>query len=258
MPTDPDACIRALTAAVEHGRISRQRIDASAARILNAKQRVGLLKTRFVNLDAITDSLDEQKLELLAQDVADRALTLVKDDAHLFPMPAADGSCVVIVGERPFTQRGETLLNELQRRKPGIVSYVVNPSVPQAVLSAIAEDAAKCKQVYLAAFVTVAAYRGNVALEGGLNSFVGAVLHGATPVALIAFGNPYLLRDFPNVPSYLATFSTAATSEKAAAKAIAGEIRIGGRMPITIPGVANLGAGLDVPAKATTASNGSL
>lgn len=257
MPTDPDACIRALMQAVQRGRISKQRIDASAAKILNAKQRVGLLRTRFVNLDAITDGLDAQKLDLLAQGVADRALTLVKDDAHLFPMPAVERSCAVILQERPFGQRGEILLNELQRRKPGLVSYVVNGSVPEGVLAAIAEDTSKCKQIYLAAFVTVAAYRGDVALEGGLSSFVNTLVHGPVPVALIAFGNPYLLREFPNVPSYLATFSTAATSERAAAKGIAGEIRIGGRMPISIPGVANLGAGLDVPAKAATASNGS-
>jgi beta-N-acetylhexosaminidase len=257
MPTDPQACIHALTQAVERGRISRRRIDASAAKILNAKRRVGLLRTRFVNLDALTDSLDEQKLELLAQGVADRALTLVKDDARLFPVPAGDGSCAVILDESPFSQRGEVLLNELQRRKTAFQSYVVDPSVPQRVLAAITEDASKCKQIYMAAFVTVAAYRGSVALEGGLNSFVNALVHGPAPVALIAFGSPYLLRDFPNVASYLATFSTAATSEKAAAKAIAGEIRISGRLPISIPGVASLGAGLDVPAKAGSASNGS-
>jgi beta-N-acetylhexosaminidase len=257
MPTDPEACIRALTQAVERGRISRQRIDASAAKILNAKRRVGLFRTRFVNLDALTDSLDEQKLEPLAQGVADRALTLVKDDGRLFPVPSGEGSCVVILGERPFSQRGEVLLNELQRRKAGLASYVVDPSVPQRVLAAITEDASKCKQIYMAAFVTVAAYRGSVALEGGLSSFVNALVHGPAPVALIAFGSPYLLRDFPNVPSYLATFSSAVTSEKAVAKAMAGEIRIGGRLPISIPGVASLGAGLDVPAKATSASNGS-
>jgi beta-N-acetylhexosaminidase len=255
MPTDPDVCIRALTQAVERKRISVQRIDASAAKILAAKRSVGLFRTRLVALDSISDDLEEQKLGGLAQSVAERAVTLVKDDKHLFPMAAGDGACLIIIGERQFSQRGETLLEELHRRTPNLTAYVVNPSVPDNVLSFIAIEASHCKQIYVAAFVTVAANRGSVALEGGLNTFVNTIVHSSVPVALIALGNPYLLRDFPDVSAYLATFSTATTSETAAAKAMLGEIPITGRMPVSIPGLAKLGSGMDVPAKANLASN---
>lgn len=255
MPTDPEACIRAIAEAVQRGRISRQRIDRSVTKILVAKQRTGLYRTRLVSLDAISDSLEEQKLAYLAQSVAERALTLVKDDKHLFPIPDPDGSCVVIMGESQFSFRGETLVNELHSRAPGVTAYVVNPSMPPALLSLIAADMSHCKQVYAAAFVTVAANRGNVALEGGLNSFLNTLVNGPAPVALISLGNPYLLRDFPNVSSYLAAFSTTTTSESAIAKAILGDIPIGGKLPVSIPGIAKIGAGLDVPAKANTASN---
>ena len=256
MPTDPEICIRAVIEAVEHGRISRRRIDASAAKILMAKQRVGLIRTRLVNLDAISDDLEQPNFQSLAESVAERALTLVKDDGHLFPMPSHEGSCLVVMGEKPFSDRGETLTAELHRRIPALAAYIVNPALSQYVLAAIAEDTSHCKQIYVAAFVTVAANRGSVALQGGLNSFMNALVRGPAPVALIALGNPYLLRDFPNVSSYMATFSTSTTSETAAAKAMMGEIPISGRMPVSIPGVANLGAGLDVPAKPNTASNG--
>src|SRR4051794_39908714 len=67
MPTDPGACIRAIMAAVAHGKITRTRIDVSAAKVLAAKRRVGLYRTRIVDLDAITDQLDERKTSLLAQ-----------------------------------------------------------------------------------------------------------------------------------------------------------------------------------------------
>ncbi|HEX3685158.1 MAG TPA: glycoside hydrolase family 3 N-terminal domain-containing protein [Bryobacteraceae bacterium] len=255
MPTDPDVCIRALTQAVERKRISLQRIDASASKILAAKRSVGLFRTRLVALDSISDDLEEQKLGGLAQSVAERAVTLVKDDKHLFPMAAGDGACLIIIGERQFSQRGETLLDELHRRTPNLTAYVVNPYVPDNVLSFIAIEASHCKQIYVAAFVTVAANRGSVALEGGLNTFMNTIVHSSVPVALIALGNPYLLRDFPDVSAYLATFSTASTSETAAARAMLGEIPITGRMPVSIPGLAKLGTGMDVPAKANLASN---
>lgn len=257
MPTDPEVCIRSIMSAVRGGRISRQRIDSSAAKLLAAKQRVGLFRTRLVNLDAISNQIEDSKIDELAQRVAEKAVTLVRDDKHLFPVPAPDGSCLVVMGESEFSQRGEILSRELRHGMPTLKTYVVNSKTPAAVLSAIAIDASQCKQIYVAAFVTVSANRGSVALEGGLNAFMNALVHGTAPVALISLGNPYLLRDFPDVAAYAATFSSSTSSESAAAKAILGEIPIAGKMPVSIPGLAKIGDGIDVPAKPKPASNGS-
>jgi beta-N-acetylhexosaminidase len=256
MPSDPEACIRALVAAVKSGRISRQRIDASAAKVMAAKQAVGLSRRRFVNLDSISDDLEDPSFEQMAQNVADRAFTLVKDDHRLFPATGGVGSCLIVMEEGEFSLRGQTLAAELRRRVPELRTYTTNPGMPDPVLAAIASDTSTCKQIYVAAFVTVAAYRGSVGLQGGLNSFMNKLVHSPVPVALISLGNPYLLRDFPDVRSYAATFSTSTTSEMAAAKAILGEIPITGKMPVSIPGLAKIGDGLDVPAKAKMASNG--
>lgn len=257
MPIDPDACIRAIETAVSHGRISLQRINTSAAKVLAAKQRAGLFRNRLVSLDAISDDLEEQKADHLAQRVADEALTLVKDDKHLFPATNPDGACLVVMAENEFSQRGEALASELQRGMPGLKTYLVNPNVPDTLLTAISQDVAHCTKLYVAAFITVGANRGSVALEGGLNAFLTTLMHGTVPLALISLGNPYLLRDFPDVAAYAATFSTSATSEVAAAKGILGLIAIGGKLPVSIPGIAKVGDGIDVPAKPKTASNGS-
>ncbi len=255
MPSDPEACIRALMAAVKTGRISRRRIDASAAKIMGAKQRVGLFRSRLVNLDSISDRIADPKIDELAQRVAEKAVTLLKDDKHLFPIPAPEGSCLVVIGEDAFSQRGEELSRELRRGIPALKLYLVNPTTPIGVLGAIATDVSQCKQLYVAAFVTVAANRGSVALQAGLNAFMNTLVHGPAPLALISLGSPYLLRDFPDVASYAATFSTSTTSEVAAAKAILGQIPITGRMPVSIPGLAKIGDGLDVPARQNFASN---
>jgi beta-N-acetylhexosaminidase len=255
MPTDPGACIRAIEAAVRSGRISRQRIDASAAKVLAAKQRTGLFRSRLVNLDAIPEGIQDDKLDALARSVAERAVTLVRDEKHLFPAPSLDGSCLVVLSESSFSTRGEVLARELARRMPTLKTFVTNPAMPAELLGAIANQTAQCKQIYAAAFITVAASRGSVDLEGGLDTFLKTLVRNPTPVALIAFGNPYLLRAVPGIGSYAATFSTAVTSETAAAKAILGEIPIGGKMPVAIPGLVKIGDGLNVPVKPNPASN---
>lgn len=255
MPPDPEACIRGLEAAVRSGRISRRRIDESAARVLAAKRRTGLYRSRFVKLDSIPDDLKNTKAEDLAREVADRAFTLVKDEKHLFPLTAPDGACLVVLTDNPFSTRGELLDIELRRQAPNLQTYQVNAQMRPELLQQFANDIAHCKATYAAAFVTVAANRGSVALEGGLNDFMKALIHGPAPVALISLGSPYLLRNFPDVPAYAATFSSTTTSEIAAAKAILGEIPITGKLPVSIPGVAKLGQGLDVAARRYTASN---
>jgi beta-N-acetylhexosaminidase len=60
-------------------------------------------------------------------------------------------------------------------------------------------------------------------------------------------GNPYLASDFPKIENYMCTFSNATVSEVAAIKALFGEIPIGGHLPVSIPNVAQRGAGLDRP-----------
>jgi len=67
---------------------------------------------------------------------------------------------------------------------------------------------------------------------------------------VLAVGNPYVAKDFPEVQNYLCTFSAAPVSELSAVKALFGEIPLRGHLPVTIPGIANRGAGIsDIAAK---------
>jgi beta-N-acetylhexosaminidase len=60
-------------------------------------------------------------------------------------------------------------------------------------------------------------------------------------------GNPYLAADFPRTENYMCTFSNASVSELSAVKALFGEIAIRGHLPVSIPNVAQRGAGLQRP-----------
>jgi beta-N-acetylhexosaminidase len=133
-------------------------------------------------------------------------------------------------------------------------SFVANPAMPDSELAAIGSALSSCGRIYMAAFITVGAYRGSVALEGGLNEFVTSVVKSNVPVALISLGSPYLWRYFPDAAAYAATFSTSRSSEIATARAIFGEITIQGKLPVSIPNLAKLGDGIQVPRKPVRAS----
>ena len=106
-----------------------------------------------------------------------------------------------------------------------------------------------CESYVVAAFASVSAYRG----IGGTGGRAAARRERrwrprGKPVTLVALGNPYLLRDFPDVTAYLATFSNVPPSEIAAVKALFGEIAIRGHMPVSIPGLARYGDGIQLQA----------
>ncbi|HJY05195.1 MAG TPA: glycoside hydrolase family 3 N-terminal domain-containing protein [Bryobacteraceae bacterium] len=256
MPADPEACIRGVMEAVRKGRISQRRINESAAKVLAAKRRVGLYRSRFVSLDKIADRIKDPSLDELAQKVADESVTLVKDDKHLFPIGDPANACLTVLTEGRYSSRGQNLINTALRRAPNLRTYVANATTPDAELNGLTEALSKCKQVYIGAFVTATAYRGSVALEGGLSSFISSLIKAKAPVGLISFGSPYLLRSFPGVSAYAATFSISNTSEIAAAKALFGEIPIQGKLPVSIPGLAKIGDGIRVTTRTSRASQG--
>jgi beta-N-acetylhexosaminidase len=71
----------------------------------------------------------------------------------------------------------------------------------------------------------------------------------AGKTAVVAMGNPYLAADFPKIENYMCTFSNASVSEIGAIKALFGEIAIRGHLPVSIPNVAQRGAGLERPVR---------
>ena len=75
------------------------------------------------------------------------------------------------------------------------------------------------------------------------------LIHARERTAVVAMGNPYLAADFPDVQNYMCTFSNATVSEVSAVKALFGEIAIRGHLPVTIPNIAQRGAGMEKPAQ---------
>jgi beta-N-acetylhexosaminidase len=250
MPKRPEEAIRAVTAAVEQGRISRKRLDESVNRVLAAKARLGLRSKKLVDLEAIADVVDSPESGERAQEVADRAVTLVKDSKDSLPIRHPETTCLIALTEGRRSQQGIRLIDEVKKLAPGVTATILDPSLSKADLEQVSEKTSSCGEIIAAAYVTVAAYRGNVVLAGDYPDFLNGLIAGKVPVMLVALGNPYLVRGFSNVSAYLTTYSPTPTSEAALARALFGEIAITGHLPVTIPGIAKYGDGIQVPAAA--------
>ena len=61
------------------------------------------------------------------------------------------------------------------------------------------------------------------------------VMASGKPSVLVILGSPYLARNFPEAEAILLTLSTADVSERAAVRALFGQTKISGKLPVTIP-----------------------
>ena len=243
MPTDPDAAIRAVLAAQQSGRLTRQRVQESVVKILSAKERLGLDRKRFVDMESIGDIIDSPESNEKAQEVADRAVTLVRNGGGAVPLAPAQ-ACFVTMPQSRFSSEGQVFTQEVRRRQPKATAVMLEPSMPRQLVEHAIGSLGACGSFAVAAFAPVTASRGSVGLAGELPYAIELLAATGKSVALVALGSPYLLRNFPNVTAYLATFSSVPPSEIAAVKALWGEIPIRGRLPVTIPGLAKLGDGI--------------
>jgi len=260
MPADPEAAIRAVVAAVESGRLPRQRIHDSVVKVLAAKERVGLDRRRSVDLEAIGDVINAPEANEKAQQIADQAVTVVRNSGNMVPLTAPDKACYVALPEGRYSTEGQVFAQEIRKRLPNASVTTLDPSLSRPDLDSALARLAPCEKYVVAAYASAGAYRGSIGLAGDLSHAVETLVGSSKPMLFIAMGSPYLLRSFSNVAAYMATFSTVPPSEIAAVKALWGEIDVRGRLPVSIPGQAQLGDGIALrathPAAASAPANG--
>jgi beta-N-acetylhexosaminidase len=179
--------------------------------------------------------------------VAERSVTVLRNTGSILPLPVSGPPVAFfILAENRKGVEGQAMEAELRKRLPDAVVVQVDATMSEAQLDAAASSASQVSRHVVAAFASVAAFQGNPALGGGLPKLVQTLVAERKPVALVALGNPYLLRSFPEVAAYVTTYSTVPVSEAAAVRVLFGEIPARGRLPVTIPGLAKYQTGLSL------------
>jgi len=276
IPADLDASYRSMLQAARSGEISRQRLDQSVRKILELKASLGLNKARLVDPGQLSSAIAKPENLAVGQRIADEAITLIRDNGKVIPLqsygtPAAglpyqsmadvsDRLVAVIFFDDLRTDSGRMLERQILARVPDAHLIYVDARSAAGMKAPVAEAVEAAEHVIAAVYVVPTAGKAMRAAGGGLTNTVamddatGSLLtaildRAADRTVVLAMGNPYVAQDFPAIQNYVCAFSNATVSETAAVKAIFGEIPIGGHLPVTIPGVASRGEGLERPAQ---------
>jgi beta-N-acetylhexosaminidase len=248
-PSDPTRAIDAVMNAVTSGQIPRTRIDSAVRHVLELKARVGLPAARYVDLERLRDVVGSSAHRALAADVARRAITLLRDRDGLVPLRPGRALVVQYAPETELKAGrvfGPTMLAAL----PGSRAVKISPTTSRDQLDSLASLARTFDHVVIAAYVRRIEGEGRFAIPQPIATWIDSLAHQSSgpKVTVVAFGNPYLIRQFPDVGTYAVTYGVSDDLERAAARALLGQDAITGRAPISLPGYFQLGDGLGRPA----------
>jgi beta-N-acetylhexosaminidase len=247
-PSDATRAINAVVAAVDRGEISRARIDSAARHMLELKARSGVAFAPTVSLERLREVVGSPAHRAIAAGVARRAITLLRDRDNLVPMRA---SRVAVVQYAPETEikAGRAILAELRRsptlaaRGAIIQAGKILPTATPDMLAAIERAIGDAETVIVTAFVRRVEGEGRVAIPAQVAAWIDG-LAARRKVIVVAFGNPYVIRQFPNVGAYLVTYGVTDDLERASARAILGADSVTGTVPVTLPGFFKAGDGI--------------
>jgi beta-N-acetylhexosaminidase len=248
MSADTDAAIAAVREAVKSGRITEARLDESVARILGWKKKLKLYENRVPFVGGLAKIVDTPPVQALEAEIARRSLTIVREQPGALPLRKGSKLLSLVVADEA-SLNGPTgpLAAEVKARVPSVRTVTLDPrSTPEETRAAV--DAAKdADAVLVSLFVRTRSGQGKITVPEAGRTAIPQLLALGKPVVVVSFGSPYLLRNFPDLPTYLCAWGGQDIAQVAAVQALFGEAAIGGKLPITIPGLARRGDGIEKP-----------
>jgi len=234
--------------AVKNGLIKQSRINEAALQMLRLKEKVGLHLSKKTNFETMQRNLGLEESHRKAKDIAQKAITLVRNEHDLIPLSSKNGKKLFIIDLFGKTHKHEQSIATKTLLQNGLpIEFIaVDESDSAEYLQFLVSQIPKESQIIINAFVKPRDRKGTVYLTDTQTRFVKLLIERSNRIILISYGNPYLIRDFPEIPAYLCAWYDQSNLQKAAANAILGNYNITGALPISIPNVANRGAGISV------------
>ncbi len=239
---DDRAALAGVKAAVADGTIGMAQLDRSVRRVLEAKARLGLHRRSRVDLDLLPELVGARAHAAVASEVSERSITLIRDGPVDVPLrtPRAGSILYLSVLDYPsgwgIGAPSRFVIPELRERWPDVTAIELSDRTPPTDLELVRETASRYDAIVAGVFVRTASFSGRMDLDDDLvallRDLAGDAAERGQPLVVVLFGNPYVTRSLPELPSVLLTYDYRGVSEVTAVKAIAGEIPIRGRLPV--------------------------
>lgn len=237
-PADVDLSLKGLKDAVKSGRIGEERLNGSVRKLLAWKYQLGLADGKITPIGEIDKVISGNATRILTTEIAENAMTLVKNDDNALPL--AKDKKIFYLGitngdDRNFS--GVSFQREMRANGYKFESIVLDDRSTEEELNLALKKASEADVVLAGLFGRVrSGAKSSVGLPDAAARVLRQILQTDKKVVSLSFGNPYLLKSFPEMKTYVVAYGDMVSLQRAAGRAISGVIDFKGKLPITTGG----------------------
>jgi beta-N-acetylhexosaminidase len=182
--------------------------------------------------------------QTLARELAERSVTLVRNEAGLLPLRLAAGDRVLAIMPRPANLTpadtsatvAPGLASAIRARHPRVDEVVTGmPPTPQEIAAILR----RVSDYQLVVVGTISAW-----FDAAQASLMNELLGSGVPVVSVALRVPFDLARYPTAATHVCTYSILPPSLDALVRALWGDVPFRGRLPAAVPGLHPTGHGL--------------
>ena len=234
--------------AVLDGEISEERINSSALKILRMKEKIGLNDNRFVSLENAQSSLRDSSFRAISSLIASKSLTLVRNNSNFFPLKVKKQQKLYIIDiyDHPNDHSESITTKALRNMGANVKSFQVDESDNSFMLKSIISQIPAGAKIIINAFVNPSSRKDRITLSNQQRSFIKSLNQKSKNLLLNSYGSPYLIEAFPEIGNYICSWKGSRTMQNAFVMALTGREKISGKLPITIPGIADRSHGIEI------------
>ena len=249
MLVSPDeiTAVNELKKAVESGRIREERVDYSVRKILALKNEFNLFNERFADIDLLHSNINKPEYQVIADRIGRESVTLLKDDKNIVPVRELiyPEVLLIAVSDGNGHPSANQLAREVRRYHSNVRFHSIDDRTGSEEYEQLINAAERADLIVIGSFIMVRSHFPIQIPERQLLA-LNEVLALDKPNVLMAFGNPYIVRDLPDSDVHLMAWSPSADQVRQSVPALFGASSIQGRFPGTIPGMYELGDGISI------------
>lgn len=253
MPQGEEVSIDAIESAVKAGIIQEDRIIESTRKILEAKLWLGLDKEKTVDLQKVSRTVNSDVSKDLSKLIAEESITLVKNTNGNIPfgrkMIKRKESCLVVslntgneIGNAEYFR--DSFFAKAKSNSIDNEYFSFNGEIDKVNFKGVINSSEDFVYVVIPIYAKVKMKSGTVGLPKTQLELINKLIEKGKTVIVISFGNPYLLKSFKDVDTYICAYGDGISTIDAAIKALFGEIPFKGKLPVTISEDYKYGLGL--------------
>ena len=241
---DDVAAVAGVRAAVVDGRVSAAALDQSVRRILVAKAGLGLHHRRRVELDTLPLVVGTRAHRAVARAVSERSITLIRDARNDVPLRTPRNGSILYLSVLDYPSGwgigapSRIVIPELRDRWDEVTAIELSDQSTPADAELVRRMAGRYDAIVAGIFVRASSFSGRMDLATHIVDLLEELASEAAdreqPFAGLFFGNPYPAATLPTLPTVLLTYDYRGLSEETAVRALAGEIPIRGRLPVSL------------------------